>query len=978
MKFCCRWWHKGQIFGYNSSRPLSETLPSHLPSQMPGTPPSKSLPEIRTSQPSAYMSNYIINADGVEETPIPVNNSLSIQKAPTGPSNSLTSQTSLDTTRLPSEQPDNLPNSTESKSLRARIFSRSTESVSNFEEFSSPLRSNTLSPQFPDFVEDISLCPTGSVSIRSQILSNFSESESAFEAPSPPPRSNTLSPQFSQSVQVTVKTRIRGFKKNILQLQNDDTEENTEQESYSLISLNNRVKPEENYSLIEGKKYFAEKYCQPDQELRLDQGICTITCICDSHAQSIRETRRLFCCEDWVETETVTASYERQGHTNLSISITRTLEVTKKMVPIHLPKNAIERYRALLVNSTNQKPWYIPQDKLEELTPRELFHELIEDECAGLKISTNDISGRRKLADRMYRDARLLLLLCVYTGFNLQLPEHMLSYQESGEIKFPLPCEPPRWLRQDLLTAYTCCYKDQWIFQAATFKVLGQSQRFEEDIIVPFLTKTKLATGAYSTVYRIRLEPSHQKLYQTPKEKNPELAMKVVARRSRIDVAKTNEAFKNEVLILQGLGNLQHDHIIKLLGTYYKGEDCHFLFPLADCNLKDFMGRKDPEDFMLPNSKKNKEFLAWIWSQMEGLARGICEIHKKSRKNATNITPEFLDVDFATPEQNQEGSGYHHDIKPENILFFLQDMICQIRNPVPSYGLFQIADFGIGKFHSKRSGTGMPSEATERFRGTITYAAPESKVPKKSNDQSKSGGLRLSRPYDIWSFGCVLMEVLVWTIGGTSARQNFDNSRFQSPEYGDNVTANEAFFYITKERIAVVRPGVKDEMSRLRSQPPISINPNGSLAQVLNLVEKVLDIDPDTRPKAKDVADTLASIVEWARSEIPEMDTIAEVPSHASSEGPPIPSVVVHMHQDDQDKTSPAQGAELPLQSQQEHEVRLRESMVTGHQFSSQSAAPVPWEYGHPRTDTAETADTLQSLDSGNSIIVEAGSEDMN
>jgi serine/threonine protein kinase len=70
------------------------------------------------------------------------------------------------------------------------------------------------------------------------------------------------------------------------------------------------------------------------------------------------------------------------------------------------------------------------------------------------------------------------------------------------------------------------------------------------------------------------------------------------------------------------------------------------------------------------------------------------------------------------------GYGYHHDIKLQNLLHFGQ--IAETKHPCPKYGFIQIADFGINEFHSKLSGTG-----TRTFRGTPTYAAPESKVPLK-------------------------------------------------------------------------------------------------------------------------------------------------------------------------------------------------------------------------------------------------------
>jgi serine/threonine protein kinase len=79
------------------------------------------------------------------------------------------------------------------------------------------------------------------------------------------------------------------------------------------------------------------------------------------------------------------------------------------------------------------------------------------------------------------------------------------------------------------------------------------------------------------------------------------------------------------------------------------------------------------------------------------------------------------------------------------------------RIPIPQLGILQLADFGVAKFRRLQSGSG-----TGTWRDTETYAAPES-----FTGSEVPGTIRkISRPYDIWSFGCVLLEVLVWLVLG--------------------------------------------------------------------------------------------------------------------------------------------------------------------------------------------------------------------
>jgi serine/threonine protein kinase len=206
---------------------------------------------------------------------------------------------------------------------------------------------------------------------------------------------------------------------------------------------------------------------------------------------------------------------------------------------------------------------------------------------------------------------------------------------------------------------------------------------------------------------------------------------------------------------LQGVNEFTDPHIIKLLATYQQEDKYHFLFPYAERNLSQYMA-ENPLGFANPDSQHSRRFVAWILSQVEGIAKGLSKIHTKSEDTKTLApqNPEYLNPRSA---ERPIGSGYHHDLKPQNILHFTQldDEI-----PNPEFGILQIADFGVAKFHSINSGTG-----TKTFRGTPTYAAPETKSWYKPSDTAKPNEKmvpKLSRPYDVWSLGCITMELLVW------------------------------------------------------------------------------------------------------------------------------------------------------------------------------------------------------------------------
>lgn len=103
--------------------------------------------------------------------------------------------------------------------------------------------------------------------------------------------------------------------------------------------------------------------------------------------------------------------------------------------------------------------------------------------------------------------------------------------------------------------------------------------------------------------------------------------------------------------------------------------------------------------------------------------------------------------------------GRHGDLKPENILWFKDHDKNSRECPM---GVLQIADFGFADFHSKDSVSNVEST---KFGMSPTYRAPE-------YDQ---GGI--SQSYDIWSFGCVLLEFVTWYMLGWGGVEGFSMRR---------------------------------------------------------------------------------------------------------------------------------------------------------------------------------------------------------
>lgn len=251
------------------------------------------------------------------------------------------------------------------------------------------------------------------------------------------------------------------------------------------------------------------------------------------------------------------------------------------------------------------------------------------------------------------------------------------------------------------------------------------------------------------------------------------------------------------------------------------------LFSYAECNLRQYMKRN-------VFSEPTKRNILWLLAQFLGLSNALREIHNLSdSNNAPETTPNIL----APTQKEVRKSGWHHDLKPENILYFILSE--------SKHGSFQIADFGSGKVHTYRSG----SVNTRSPNGTLTYEPPEA---------AKEGAT--SRPYDMWSMGCVFLELLIWATYGyqcvKSFRSNREERRF--PDSHTDIVQDDAFWQIHNDGNIQRRKSVEECFEKLENdlQRP-SMQP---FRKVLGLVDRMLDKERQTRISALDLWDTLSRI----------------------------------------------------------------------------------------------------------------------
>lgn len=300
--------------------------------------------------------------------------------------------------------------------------------------------------------------------------------------------------------------------------------------------------------------------------------------------------------------------------------------------------------------------------------------------------------------------------------------------------------------------------------------------------------------------------------------------------------------------MLDELRTRANDHIVTHLATWTQDHKYYMLFPYAQCNLRQYMRRAK---FGSP-TKRNT---LWLLKQFLGLGNALREIHNLSDADSTTMDPS---TNLLPPVIQPRKSGWHHDLKPANILYF--------RKLSSSGGEFHIADFGTGKVHTYRSG----SVNTKSPNGTPTYEPP---------DVAKEGVT--SRPYDVWSMGCVFLELLVWATFGWSAVKNFERERVDRRFPGtqiDRYAKDDGFWQITGDEKASLRQSVKDWIMKLQDE--LQRQKLEPFEKALKLVTRMLETDRQSRVSALLVWNTLDIINKQATEDMKKLKSdslVAEV-----------------------------------------------------------------------------------------------------
>jgi serine/threonine protein kinase len=207
------------------------------------------------------------------------------------------------------------------------------------------------------------------------------------------------------------------------------------------------------------------------------------------------------------------------------------------------------------------------------------------------------------------------------------------------------------------------------------------------------------------------------------------------------------------------------------LGTLHHGNEFSLLFPLAECNLNQFLMSKNRTGPL--SSRERFHFL----NSMSGLTNALAWLHHSM-----------------IGERHREIFCLHLDLKPENIL------VEGAHSPEFRDLRLLISDFGISSIKG-RTGTVAPygtiASRTTNRRSQSTYFAPE--VRRRGQGKVGTSG-------DIWSLGCIYCLCVTFMVGQSKYVRNFEEKRLLD---------GEDMFYVGEDENVYLKPAVKAWLNTL-------------------------------------------------------------------------------------------------------------------------------------------------------------------
>ncbi|KAE8146665.1 hypothetical protein BDV25DRAFT_169686 [Aspergillus avenaceus] len=264
---------------------------------------------------------------------------------------------------------------------------------------------------------------------------------------------------------------------------------------------------------------------------------------------------------------------------------------------------------------------------------------------------------------------------------------------------------------------------------------------------LPYVEEKEIGQGAFGQVWKVQIERRH---FQS--------RVGSLANTERVEYArkdfelKRERAFQEEREILDTILDQprRHKNIMVALASLQYGDTYSLFFPLASCNLFEYLNGDLDEDRGPPSDLEEKSA---IYRRGVNLTSALAFLHHEFRNKHLEVF-----------------SCYHLDLKPHNVLVF--DAYTDAETwKITDFGLSRVKGRGLdGKenielvmpflgWAQKRAGR-LQEPSTLNQRGEGTYLAPECSLPNG----------RVSAASDVWSLGCIFSLVMSYLDSGHNAK----------------------------------------------------------------------------------------------------------------------------------------------------------------------------------------------------------------
>ncbi|WAO87251.1 Protein kinase domain-containing protein [Fusarium falciforme] len=386
-------------------------------------------------------------------------------------------------------------------------------------------------------------------------------------------------------------------------------------------------------------------------------------------------------------------------------------------------------------------PRFLPLGDLESIMCEGAVDEIIADALQLTK--TDAIEIKKKICGKRSEPRRIRILA---TLILIEKVKHIRRFLDHNVWDDNLPLFPD--FSEAVFQGWkpghveSFCHR-QYVVLAPIFDFTTmEHNKFGLNHRMPFLERLVWeCRGAHGTISKVRIHKDHQFWDPNSAPKHDRTCFAIKKFQDPIKFEQERQALERF-----SLPNKGHDHLVRLLLSYERGDEFFMIFPWAQGNLAEFW-KKNPSN---PASRHDS---SWFLQQCLGLAGGLRKVHNDNSwllRHGSN--GDASQSDF----RNQ---GRHGDIKPENILFFPETETAR--------GRLVVADFTLMRFHSMDT---VNHTEAGKVGFSETYYPPE---------VDTGPGTIVSQKYDIWTLGCVYLEFITWyLIGYDAIREDY----FTDPE----------------------------------------------------------------------------------------------------------------------------------------------------------------------------------------------------